>query len=243
MPFSQRPAMRILILSDLHANLEAIQAIQATEPGWDELWVLGDLVNYGPDPAEAVEFVRRHATAVVRGNHDHALGYGAGPRCSAAFRQMARVMQGYTAAMLSEEQKGWLRELPLTASREIGGESFFLCHAAPSDPLYAYLPPDPDVWKQQLADIQAGTVLVGHTHLPLVLEANGRRLVNPGSVGQPKQGAPEACYALWEDGRLTLKSSRYEVEATVRKVLALPIEAETREALAAVLRTGRPPSP
>jgi len=234
--------MRILILSDLHGNLEALRAIQASEPSWDELWVLGDVVNYGPDPAEVVEFVRRHATLVIRGNHDHALGYGADPRCSAAFREMARVMQGYTAGVLSQEQKEWLRGLPLTASRVVGGESFFLCHAAPSDPLYAYLPPDPDVWRQQLSDIPAGTVLAGHTHLPSVLEANGRRLVNPGSVGQPKQGVAEACYAVWEDGQLTLKSSPYEVEATVRKVLALPVDPSVREALAAVLRSARPPS-
>ncbi|MGQ9632960.1 MAG: metallophosphoesterase family protein [Bryobacteraceae bacterium] len=230
--------MKILILSDLHANLEALRAINES---WDELWVLGDVVNYGPSPVEVLEFVRRYATLVVRGNHDHALGYGADPRCAAAFREMARAMQDYTAGVLSEEQKRWLRELPLTASREVGGESFLLCHAAPRDPLYSYLPPDPVLWGEQLSDFQAATALVGHTHLPLLLETNGCRVVNPGSVGQPKHGVAEACYAVWQDGRLELNSRPYDVDATVRKVLALPVEAEMREALAAVLRSGQPP--
>lgn len=233
--------MRIVIVSDLHGNLEALRAIE--EESWDELWVLGDVVNYGPDPAEVLEYVRRHATAAVRGNHDHAIGFGVDPRCSPAFVEMALAMQGYSITALNEEQKSWLRGLPLTASRTVGGEKLFLCHATPADPLYAYLPADPALWRDQIAGIGADWVLTGHTHLPFVLEADGKRVVNPGSLGQPKHGRPEACYAVWEDGRVTFKAKPYDAETTVRKLRALPIEKRLREDLATVIRTGAPPVP
>lgn len=233
--------MRIVIVSDLHGNLEALRAIEAES--WDELWVLGDVVNYGPDPAEVLEFVRRHAALVVRGNHDHAIGFGADPRCSPAFVEMALAMQAYSMTALNEEQKSWLRGLPLTASRTAGGEKLFLCHATPTDPLYAYLRAIPALWRDQIEEIGADWVLAGHTHLPFVLEADGKRVVNPGSLGQPKHGRPEACYAVWEDGHLTLRAKPYDVETTVRKLRALPIEKRLREELAAVVRTGAPPAP
>jgi protein phosphatase len=81
--------MKIVIISDLHGNLEALSALPEK---YDQLWVIGDLVNYGPDPAAVVEFVRAKASVMVRGNHDHALGFGEDPRCSPAFREMAEVM-------------------------------------------------------------------------------------------------------------------------------------------------------
>src|SRR5690348_5908229 len=91
-------AMKLLIVSDIHANVEALHAVLAQSH--DELWVLGDLVNYGPDPGEVVDFVRRNAALVVCGNHDHAIGAGADPQCSPAFREMAQTMQAYTDSVL-----------------------------------------------------------------------------------------------------------------------------------------------
>jgi hypothetical protein len=98
-----------------------------------ELWVLGDLVNYGPDPAATIEFVRSHASTVVRGNHDNAVGFGADCGCSPRFRAMADATREYTRSVLSANDKEYLRELPTCACRQIGGEMFFLCHATPSD--------------------------------------------------------------------------------------------------------------
>jgi protein phosphatase len=89
--------LKIAILSDIHGNFEALKSVLDAV---DELWVLGDLVNYASDPYEVVDFVRKNAALVVRGNHDHAIGAGADPRCSPAFREMAQAMQGYT---LSDE--------------------------------------------------------------------------------------------------------------------------------------------
>src|SRR5439155_23303178 len=127
--------MRICIISDLHANLEALEAL----PGdYDELWVLGDLVNYGPDPGAVVDFVRSRASIVIRGNHDHSVGYNEDCRCSPRFRIMAEETRDFTTSTLSASDKQYLRELPISARREVYGKLFFLCHATPSDPLYEY---------------------------------------------------------------------------------------------------------
>jgi len=230
--------MRIAILSDIHGNLEALQAIGNS---WDELWVLGDLVNYGPNPAEVVDFVRANAATVVRGNHDHAIGHGTDPRCSPAFRQMAQTMQAYTQSVLSEEQKAYLRQLPAAARKKRDGKRFFLCHATPSDPLFHYGPQEPAFWAREAAAVNTDILLVGHTHLPSILHMSPWQIVNPGSVGQPKHGRCEASYAVWEDGKITLKSQAYDVEKTVGRLLALPIDEGIRNQLVEVLRNGSPP--
>jgi protein phosphatase len=230
--------MKLLIVSDIHANLEALQAVLA-EPH-DALWVLGDLVNYGPNPSEVVELVRAHASLVVQGNHDYAIGSGSDPRCSDAFREMARAMQEYTEPLLDADQRAFLRNLPRTAARTIDGYRFFLCHATPTEPLFQYCRAEPAQWAPEIEGIQADIVLTGHTHLPFTLNLEKLRIVNPGSVGQPKHGAPMACYALWENGRLSLQSRRYPVEETVAKIRSLPVAIEIRNQLAAVLLSGYP---
>jgi putative phosphoesterase len=227
--------LKIAILSDIHGNLEALESIADSV---DEMWVLGDLVNYGPDPAAVVDFVLRNAAVVIRGNHDHAIGFGVDPRCSAAFREAARAMQAYTESVLGDEQKAWLRKLPLTAERDTAGTRFFLCHAAPSDPLFRYSSAEAAFWRPEAAAVKADVLLTGHTHLPFSLDLGAQLVVNPGSVGQPKHGRCEACYAVWDAGRITLKSRPYDVDTTVGKLLGLPIDKGIRDRLAEVLRSG-----
>jgi len=228
--------LRILILSDLHANLEALQAI-AEE--CDELWVLGDLVDYGPDPAAVIELVRRRAALVVRGNHDHAVGFDVDPVCSPAFRAMAEQTRRYSLAVLSEADRAYLRGLPLTAVREVAGVRFHLSHALPSQPLYPYCGPDSDRWVEEAERVEADVLLTGHTHLPFVRQIGCRLVVNPGSVGQPKHGRVEASYAVWEDGRIELRAAAYDVETTAAKIRAMPQSDVVREQLVPVLCTGR----
>jgi putative phosphoesterase len=226
--------MRILIVSDLHANLEAIRSLPED---YDEFWALGDLVNYGPNPREAIDFVRRHTTLAVRGNHDQSAGYDEDPRCSARFRRMAEETGRYTRAVITEDECDYLRRLPLTAERTVAGVRFSLCHAVP-DSLYEYRPPNSPDWDAELARAGGDVLLVGHTHLPFRRDAGGRTVLNPGSVGQPKHGAARACYAVWEDGELRLESVEYPVEETVAKIRGLPVSEEVRRDLISTLRTG-----
>lgn len=231
--------MKVAIISDIHGNLEALRSLPEA---FDELWVLGDLVNYGPDPAGVVDFIQARADVVVRGNHDHAVGYNEDPRCSKPFREMADAMKQYTRSVLSPSQKQFLRELPLIKEREIGGMHVVFCHAVPSDPLFAYRLPDDAHWQAELEQAGAGLLLVGHTHIPFVRELGTRTVGNPGSLGQPKTGTPAAHYAVWDTDQsgkaIELRCLDYDFEKTIAKIGALPIPPEIRTGLADVLRRG-----
>jgi putative phosphoesterase len=230
--------MKIVIVSDIHGNFDALSALPEA---YDELWVLGDLVNYGPEPGPVIDDLKSKATVLIRGNHDHSAGYHQDPRCSARFRLMAEATGRYTDAVLRFGQKHFLRSLPLQAEVERGGVSFYLCHAVPSDPLFGYCDPESDRWVQEIHNVSAEILLVGHTHVPMVRTIEGRLIVNPGSLGQPKTGNPHARYAVWEDGRIGLKSYRYDVEAAVEKMKALPIDPALRDELSSILRSGQIP--
>jgi predicted phosphodiesterase len=121
--------MRILIISDLHGNLEAVESLPKD---YDQLWVLGDLVNYGPNPAEVITFVRERASIVVRGNHDHSIAFGEDPRCSPRFTRMAKETGEFTRSRLSDEDVRYLRDLPLKATVEWEGKQFLLCQCPPN---------------------------------------------------------------------------------------------------------------
>jgi putative phosphoesterase len=232
-------AVRICIISDLHANLEALRALPQNH---DELWVLGDLVNYGPDPAATIEFVRTHATMVIRGNHDHAVGWAADCGCSPRFLTMAEATRDYTIATISEGDKRYLRELPTSARRQIDATTFFMCHATPANLLYEYRPPDSPLWDgEEEASQLANVILAGHTHLQFSRRFGERTVINPGSLGQSKMGNALARYAFWEDGHLELKFCEYPVETTVGKIRAMPIPEEVKRDLIHVLRTGTVP--
>lgn len=231
--------MKILIISDVHGNAEALNALHES---YDELWVLGDLVTYGPEPTEVVQHLRQHASLIVRGNHDHAVGHDVDPRCSPPFRAMAEGTRQHAMKVLSDDDKRFLRDLPLTASVERDGQRLFLCHATPSDPLFAYCAPDSPAWRRESASVDADIILVGHTHLPFVRRFGTRTVVNPGSLGQPKNGGPEASYAVWEDGAVTLRKVAYPVDRTVAKMKELPLPPGIAVALEHLLRTGRPPA-
>ncbi len=231
--------MKIVIISDIHGNFDALSALP--EP-YDELWVLGDLVNYGPEPESVIEFVRSKAVIVVRGNHDHSIGYNEDPRCSARFREMADATRRYTDSVLKFGHKHFLRNLALSRETTRGETRFYLCHAIPSDPLFGYCEAESPKWVEEAQSVAADVVLVGHTHVPAKRSIGSCVVVNPGSLGQPKTGSPEARYAIWEDGQIELKSYPYPVEAAVAKIQALPIAGDLRDELSTILQTGSIPS-
>lgn len=227
--------MKVVIISDIHANYAALAALNET---WDELWVIGDLVNYGPKPKEVIEWVRKHAHLVVRGNHDHAIGFHTDPRCSPPYKLMAAETGQYTGSVLSEDEKRYLESLPLSTERRLGKQTFYVCHATPSDPLFGYKSKDDPGWADELHSVESDVLVVGHTHTPFIEEFHGRRVINPGSIGLPKTGTPEACYGVWEDGNLALKRYSYPVKQTESEIQEMSISKEVKEDLIFALRTG-----
>ena len=227
--------MKIVIISDIHGNYDALSALA---DDYDELWVLGDLVNYGPEPGKVVDFVKQNAAAVVRGNHDHSIGYNEDPRCTPRYHDMADATRRYSESVLTPEQKQFLRNIPTEHNLQRGDARFYLVHAKPSDALFGYCPKDSEEWVRQVQLVYSDVVLVGHTHTPFVRQIGKRTLVNPGSLGQPKTGNPNACYAVWEEGRIELKSYPYAVEETVAKIRAMPVPIRVQQDLITVLQTG-----
>jgi len=227
--------MKIVVISDLHGNFDALSALPES---CDELWVLGDLVDYGPQPREVVNFVRGHAAAAVRGNHDNAVGFDVDPRCNPRYHAMASATMQFSTAVLDEEAKEFLRGLPTTRILERDGKRFLLCHAIPSDPLFGYCPQDSERWRQEVESIQADYLLVGHTHTPFIKPVGQTTVVNPGSLGQPKTGKPDACYAVWQEGHFELKQFPYALERALERIQQMPVPADIRRDLATVLRTG-----
>jgi protein phosphatase len=233
--------MKIIIVSDIHANLAALKALP--EEQYDQLWCLGDLVDYGPRPHETIQWVKSHARVVVRGNHDHAAGFAIAPQCSLPYKHLAVTTRQYTQEVCTKNDFEFLRELPLTKVISVLRTKFYLVHAAPTDPLFGYLPEDSEQWVKEVQTINADVLLVGHTHTPFTRKVGNCTVVNPGSVGQPKTGRPLACYAVWEDGQIYLKEYEYPVTETVREIQKMPLPKRDLESLISVLRTGQLPTP
>jgi diadenosine tetraphosphatase ApaH/serine/threonine PP2A family protein phosphatase len=231
--------MRYLVLSDIHANLEALEAVLAAAPTetWDRPLVLGDLVGYGADPNAVIERIRAlDPLATIRGNHDKA---ACGIDDASAFNHLARQAAEWTYETLTDEHRAWLRDLP--AGPKIIDEHVEICHGAPYDE-DAYIFDGRDAIRA-LETASRVLCLFGHTHLPVIfvqtptrlegivpegdavavpMEPGAKYLINPGSVGQPRDGDPRAAFALFDAAShtLTLRRVQYPVEKAQEKIRA-----------------------
>lgn len=233
--------MRVLVVSDIHGNWPALEAVAAVPH--DSVVCLGDVVGYGPQPAACLRWLRANGAEIVQGNHDRALAEDVPPRCRPDFEWLASAAEGMGREQLDDEEKAFLRARPRMRRLILDGKRVLAVHATPVDPLYSYLPPDPGRWRSAIAGIDADILLVGHTHLPFHLRLDGLDIVNPGSVGQPKDGDPRAASAVIEAGVARLERVSYPIERTVEGLEAAGVEAAACRALASLLRTGRAPGP
>jgi putative phosphoesterase len=229
--------MKILILSDIHANIEALEAINED---YDYLFCLGDLVDYGPSPVECIEFIRRGANVVIRGNHDNAVAFRADCKCSEAYKQMSIKTRELMWKILEEKDITYLGSLPSNKVLEIDGVKFFLIHAAPTDNLFKYLPPDsPDyIWRQELEGVDADFLLLGHTHISMIKRIEKTTVINPGSVGQSKDVPARASYAVWNDGEVNIKRVTYDINKTIEKIRSTSLNDNIKNSLIMVLEHG-----
>jgi putative phosphoesterase len=231
--------MRILLLADVHGNRAALEAID--EPH-DICLVLGDLVDYGPEPGACVDWVRRHAHAAVRGNHDHGVAQDVEVQGVGGFRYLTACTRPFSVAALTPVQRRYLADLPTSKMVNIEDKRFLLVHATPRDPMDEYAHPDPAFWAPRLAGLGVDYVCVGHTHQPYTLDVGGTTVINPGSVGLPRDGDPRAGYGVMTiDERgvsIELKRIDYPAEETVRALMATDIDESAKQTLAELYRGG-----
>ena len=218
--------MKYLIVSDTHANLEALEAVRAAAD-FDRLLFLGDAVDYGPDPEAVVDILREEAKAkgvLVQGNHDEGVSTPSEEFDDAWWSPVAVATMQYSRARLSPEQVAFLGGLPKTAQVDLGvAGRALLCHGVPASN-HEYLWPDlPDsTLRRLLGNDTAGFafLFVGHTHQQFDRKFAALRIANPGSTGQPRDGDPRAGYGIFDtaEGALTLHRLKYPVERTVVKI-------------------------
>ncbi|HET8569971.1 MAG TPA: metallophosphoesterase family protein [Candidatus Limnocylindria bacterium] len=222
--------MRVILLSDVHANLVALEAVLAAVPPHDAVWVMGDTVGYGPDPSDTLALLRERGATVVAGNHDLAVATGEG---LGAFNPAAAAAAKLHRAWLSPEERDALAALPLVL--RTGGATCF--HGSLRDPVWEYVF---DVRSAAATLERAETDLCcnGHTHVPAIFERAGAgarlvrpradetyplgatALVNPGSVGQPRDGDARASWAMLDTDARTVEFRRtaYDVAETQGRI-------------------------
>lgn len=245
-------AVRYLILSDIHANLEALEAVLDAAPDgtWDHALVLGDLVGYGASPNPVIDLVRElNPIAVIRGNHDKA---ACGIEDGSNFNHVARVAALWTGEALTNENCEYLRALP--AGPLSIDDQVEICHGSPFDEDHYIF--DTEDARRALDAGERPLCLFGHTHLPVVFRRIGetydgflpegaeetvltlapevRYMVNPGSVGQPRDGDPRAAFAIYDSRgpELVLRRVHYPVDAAQRRIIAAGLPASLANRLA-----------
>lgn len=237
--------MRLAVISDIHGNLPALEAVleDIAAQGAEAVYHLGDLVGYNPFPEEVVARVRELGLAGVVGNYDLAVAADVPDPVSEflnpAITEMGRAIYHWTRERVGEETKAYLRSLPRRLCLEINGRRLLLTHGSPRH-VREYLRPrltDAEL-ALVLGEINEEVLLVGHTHIPLVRQVAGKWLFNPGSVGFPKDGDPRASYALLtveEEVRVEIRRVVYDVERTAKALVAAGLPGQA----AADLRHGR----
>ncbi len=224
--------MRVAVVSDIHANLVALDAVLAAVGSVDAVWQLGDIVGYGPEPDGVVDRLRSIGAIGVAGNHDLAALGGSEIDW---FNPDARDAMEWTRGRIDDHTRTWLTTLPTTRDEQ----GMTLVHGSPRDPVWEYVTSVP-VARANLAVLETSVGLHGHTHVPMAwADRDGRidaiapgpgssfrldgrpALLNPGSVGQPRDGDPTASWLEIDTdaGLATWRRIGYEIEAVRRAML------------------------
>lgn len=229
--------MRLLVISDIHANLEAFDAVIADAAGnWDKIWFLGDLIGYGPDPNECTARLREFDHIALSGNHDWAV---LDKIDIDSFNDHARDAVLWARDVLTDETREFLDSLPPAM---VPNKTFSLAHASPRQPVWEYIL-DRDTAAFNFDHFLTRFCLVGHTHVPIIFESVGgetyvtypeygqemrlsildRAIINPGSVGQPRDSDPRAAYAFLDLEKMTWEFKRvtYDVAVTQERMMRI----------------------
>lgn len=228
--------MKVLLISDVHSNLIALEAVLSDAGEWDAIWNLGDTVGYGPRPRECLDkMVDLLASPVLVGNHDLAC---IGEVDISEFNPVAQAAARWTSLQLGMDHRAYLKAMPAVI---ISG-AYTLAHGSPRSPVWEYVT-SPQTATENFAFFDTDTCFIGHTHVAMYAllrededEAEvyalqpdqqldllaGRYLINPGSVGQPRDRDPRAAYAILDTDMGSVRAKRVEYEiATTQRQMAM----------------------
>lgn len=228
--------MRILLISDIHGNGPALRAVRAA---YDTCLFIGDAVDYGPDTEECMDWLRANAAHGVRGNHDHGAAQRIFPMGSVGFRYLTGVTRPRTVEALTDDDRQYLSRLPLTKYLTLDGKRYLLVHASPWDPMEEYAPPDEAFWAPRVKGLDVDYVVVGHTHVPYTLKVGTVTVVNPGSIGLPRDGDPRGAYGIVEDGEVQLHRFEYPISEVVDAIKQGPLPSQAKSMMEEVYTTGK----
>lgn len=229
--------MRVLLVSDLHANPDALAVL----PDTDATICGGDLVDYGPDPAAVIKWCQERRATVVTGNHDFAISHNADCGVKGRMRDASLETRAAQLKLLNASELDFLRKLPKLAVASIDGVRFAVAHAAPND-VYPYMKLAAAAELLRAAAPAADVFVLGHTHVQGTITQDDKTIVNPGSAGMASAGGT-VHYALWDNGNVSLHGEPYDVDAAVEKLRRLHLRPQTFDLVANALHKGRSRDP
>ncbi|MDK2833251.1 MAG: hypothetical protein PWR29_32 [Methanolobus sp.] len=205
--------MKLLVISDIHGNMQALDAVMSI--AHDEVICLGDIVDYGPSPGECIDLLDKQGIPTVRGNHDNAVAFRMECGCGYEYKHLSVSTREYTWNVLNERQLGFLKKLPFSLERVENGRKLYFTHGSPLS-FYDYIRPDTpeEVIRGYINGLDADFIFVGHSHTPFVRKIGDVTLVNPGSVGQPRDEDNRASCAVFDTDTLRTEiiRVRYDME-------------------------------
>jgi putative phosphoesterase len=214
--------MKVAILSDIHGNIDALQAVLQDLPSdIAELWILGDLIGYYYRSKEVLNALRAFPCKYIAGNHEHYLRDGLkNPAVLKDYKAKYGSSLELTIKNLSSAEMEFLHTLPDSLKFQVGSKNILLCHGSPWDnDEYIY----PDVKAEKLTEfesVEADFIFLGHTHYPMELDIGTKKVINPGSVGQPRNRKPGAHWVIFdlETEKLTFKITPYPIDSLLKEI-------------------------
>ncbi len=230
--------VRVLIISDIHANIHALESVINSVDKYDYIVFVGDSVDYGPNPVEVVDWLRENADIAVMGNHDNAVAWNVDCKCGEKTWELSVYSRkNISLRLLDKNHIEFLRKLPSKASLTLDDLDLFIVHGSPKNPLYGYVYPslnDAELLEELKVkslvgsprEINADFVILGHTHISMYRIIENKVIINPGSVGQPRDGDNRASYGILDtkNKSFEIKRIKYPIDKVIDELKKLKLE-------------------